>query len=70
MGYVKKVYTVSDLKTVSIAYDLNYDLMEKAYRTGNKALHWKYVLEERRLNHLDIMIRKSLGLYIEGYPNK
>lgn len=59
---MKKEYTQADLNEVSRRYSDNVDkLMEAEVGSAEWGI---YRREERRLNDLDIAIRKSLGIFI------
>ena len=54
-------FTKEDMERVSILYDANFELLHKAVNRGDTKNHAKFLQEERRLNALDIKIRKVVG---------
>jgi len=61
---METTFTFDDLKKVGREYESNFKLLSNAYEMGEVDRHKFYINEERRLNKLDIKIRKSLGVYV------
>ena len=51
------------LKDIKKQYDENFDLLMVAVKNGDVGLHDTLVEEERRLNRLDVQVRKELGIW-------